>query len=211
MVYIQSGSSGSQQMNSILASRDTMGTNVDYQDKVGLLVTQRGTVRLPLVGSIYVLGLTEDQASKMLITEYKKYIRNPYVTVEITNQRVIVIGEVRNPGVVPIVNGTMNLIEVISQSGYLTPLAERSNIKIIRGDLRDPEVRVIDLTDSQSLLQSSLLLKPNDIVYVEARQMDGYNKAFEEIVPFFSTVSSILNPWVQRSIIMNNDKMLDNY
>ena len=202
-VYVQSGA-GSQQMNSILASRDTSGNNTKVQDSLGLLVTQKGTIRLPLINSVKVVGLTEDEASKVLIAEYKKYIRNPYVTVEITNQRVVVIGEVKKPGVVPIVNGTMNLIEVISRSGYLTPLASRTNIQIIRGDLRHPEVRKINLTDGESLLSSSLLLKPNDIVYVQARQMDGYNKAFEEAVPFFATISAMLNPFVQMHIIQGD-------
>ena len=200
-VYVQSGS-GSQQMSSILASSDlTRGGVTTVDSPVGLLVTQKGTVRLPLVGSVKVTGLTEDQASKVLIAAYKKYIRNPYVVVEITNQRVIVIGEVQKPGVIPIINGTMNLIEVMAKAGYLTQNASRTNIKIIRGDLRDPEVRNIDLTDAKSILTTSLLLKPNDIVYVQARQMSGFNKAFQETVPFFQTVSAILNPFVQRTII----------
>jgi len=188
-------------MNSILASRDLSGSNINIQDDAGLLVTQKGTVRLPLIDSIKITGLTEDEASKLLINEYKKYIKNPYVTVEITNQRIIVIGEVKQPGVVPIVNGTMNLIEVISRSGFLTDYASRSNIQIIRGDLRNPEIRTIDLTNAKSLLTSSLLLKPNDIVYIQAREMSGFNKAFQETAPFFQTVSAILNPFVQRTII----------
>lgn len=200
MIYVQSGS-GSQQMNSILATRGTIGIEANVQQDIGLLVTQEGTVRLPLVGSVKVVGYTEDQAADMLIAEYKKYIRSPYVTVEITNQRVIVVGEVQTPGVIPIINGTMNLIEVISRAGYLTPLAERTNVKIIRGNLRDPEIRVIDLTDGASLLESSLLLKPNDIVYVSARQMDGYNKAFSEAKPFFETLSAIINPFAQIAVI----------
>jgi len=209
-VYVQSAA-GSQQMNSILASRDTSGSNTKVQDSLGLLVTQKGTIRLPLINSVKVVGLTEDEASKVLITEYKKYIRSPYVTVEITNQRVVVIGEVKKPGIIPIVNGTMNLIEVISRSGYLTPLASRTNIQIIRGNLRNPEVRKIDLTDGKSLVSASLLLKPNDIVYVQARQMDGYNKAFKEIVPFFTTISSMLSPFVQMHVLQGDVYQNPNY
>ncbi len=203
IVYVQTAP-GSQQMSSMLASRDTTRLGLESIDSAaGLLVTQEGTVRLPLIGSVKVTGLTEDEASKVLIKEYKKYIRNPYVTVEITNQRIIVIGEVNKPGIIPVVNGTMNLIEVISRSGFLTDKASRTNVKIVRGDLRDPEIRTIDLTDGENLLTTSLLLRPNDIVYVQARQMNGFNKAFTEIVPFFNTVSAILNPFVQRTIIMN--------
>jgi len=202
-VYVQSGS-GSQQMNSILASSDTTRRGLESVDaSAGLLVTQQGTVRLPLIGAVKVAGYTEDEASKMLIKEYKKYIRNPYVEVEITNQRIIVIGEVQQPGIVPVVNGTMNLIEVISRCGYLTSQASRTNIKVVRGDLRHPKVRNIDLTDGKSIVSTSMLLQPNDIVYVQARQMNAFNKAFNETVPFFNTVSAILNPFVQRTIIMN--------
>ena len=199
MVYIQS-SAGSQQMNSILASQN-VNANIDNQDSMGMLVTQKGTIRLPLINTISVIGLTQDEASEVLINEYKKYIRNPYVTVEIINQRIIVVGEVKNPGVVPIINGTMNLMEVIARSGDMTDLAERTNIKIIRGNLRNPTIKVIDLTDIKHLTSTSLLLKPNDIVYIQARNMKGWNKAITEIAPFFNTISSILNPFTQISII----------
>ena len=202
-VYVQSGT-GSQQMSSILASSDITRQGLQGVDAAaGLLVTQKGTIRLPLIGSVKVTGLTEDQASKVLIKRYKKYIRNPYVTVEITNQRVIVIGEVNQPGVVPIVNGTMNVIEAIARCGYLDSVASRKNIMIIRGNLRHPEIRKINLTDGKSLLTTSLLLQPNDILYVQARTINGYNKAFKESMPFFQMVSAMLTPFVQRTIILN--------
>lgn len=199
-VYIQAGQ-GSQQMTSILTSRET-NTSDDIQENIGLLVTQKGTVRLPLLGSVFVAGYTQDEASEFLIKEYKKYIRNPYVLVEIKNQRVIVMGEVKKPGIVPVTNGTMNIIEAIARSGDLTDFASRSNIKIVRGNLRNPKVRNVDLTDMSALSLSSLYLKPNDIVYIQPRNLKGFNKAFNEISPFFRMVSSILDPLNQRKTLI---------
>ena len=63
-VYIQAGK-GSQQMTSILTSRETNTSN-PIEENIGLLVTQEGTVRLPLIGSFQVSGFTQDEASKML-------------------------------------------------------------------------------------------------------------------------------------------------
>ena len=194
-IYVQSGA-GSQQMNSILTSKNT-NTNTLNQENVGLLVTQDGTVRLPLIGSTKVTGYTQDEASKMLIKKYKKYIRNPYITVEILNQRVIVVGEVGKPGIVPVVNGTMNLLEALSRSGGLKDLADRSEIKIVRGNLRHPDIRTVDLTKAKNLTYSSLLLQPNDIVYAQPRRMKGINKIFTEAAPFWNLASSILAPFVQ--------------
>lgn len=201
-VYIQSGA-GSKQMNSILSTQ-TVSSNINRKESIGLLVTQKGTVRLPLINTMKVVGLTQDEASALLINEYRKFIRNPYVTVQIINQRVIVVGEVQNPGVVPIVNGTMNLLEAIAKCGDITDIAERTNIKIVRGDLRNPEIRVVDLTNADYLRTSSLLLKPDDIVYVQARNMKAVNKAINEILPFFTALSTILDPFIGRKNLMSD-------
>ncbi len=201
-VYVQSGQ-GSQQMSSILTTNSSNSANV-RDDDIGILVTQKGTVRLPMLGSVEIIGLTEDEASAKLIEMYKTYIRNPYVKVEIKNQRVIVIGEVKKPGVVPVTNGTMTILEAIAQSGDLTDLAARENVKIIRGDLRNPNVRTIDLANIVALGESSLFLRPNDVIYVQPRELKGYNAAFTEIMPFWQTISSVLNPFVQRTQILNN-------
>jgi len=201
-VYIQA-SQDSQQMTSILTSRETNTSNTTIEENIGLLVTQDGTVRLPLIGTFKVEGLTQDEASKQLIEKYKRFIRNPYVLVEIKNQRVIVIGEVKNPGIVSVTNGTMNVIEAIARSGDLTDFASRSNVKVIRGDLRKPTIRNIDMTNMSALSVSSLYLKPNDILYIQPRNMKGFNQAFKEISPLFDTISSILNPFVQRKTLID--------
>ncbi len=201
-VYVQSGQ-GSQQMSSILTTRSNNSSNTK-DDDIGILVTQNGTVRLPLVGSVEVVGLTEDEAAEKLIELYKLYIKNPYVKAEIKNQRVIVIGEVKKPGVVSVTNGTMNVVEAIAQSGDLTDLAARNNIKIIRGDLRNPTVRTIDLANIVALNESSLFLRPNDIIYVQPRNFKGYNQSFNEIMPYWNMLSSILDPFVKRKQILND-------
>lgn len=196
MVYNQSGA-GPGQLTSMISSRGSQqGGSSSNQETQGLLVTQEGSVRLPLIGSTEIQGMTEDEAAEFLMKEYSKYLRTPYVTVEIMNQRIFILGEVRKPGVVPVTNGTMNLIEAIARSGDLTDFAERRGVLILRGDLRDPEVRMIDLTHMSSIQISSLFLKPNDIVYVQPRASKGRKIAFDEISPPFQLVSSILAPFV---------------
>ncbi|MDA3947069.1 MAG: polysaccharide biosynthesis/export family protein [Helicobacteraceae bacterium] len=195
MAYNQAAG-GAEQLTSMISSRGTQSGSAGADESQGLLVTQEGTVRLPLVGSVKIEGYTEDEAAKFLMEEYGKYLRNPYVTVEIMNQRLFILGEVKNPGVVPVTNGTMNLIEAIARSGDLTDFAERRGVLILRGDLRNPDVRMIDLTQMSTITLSSLYLKPNDIVYVQPRASKGRKIAFDEISPPFQLVSSILAPFV---------------
>ena len=196
MVYNQA-STGTGQLTSMVSSYGGNDSGIAGQDaSLGLLITQQGTVRLPLIGNQKIAGMTEDKAAEYLMTQYQKYLRNPYVTVEIMNQRIYILGEVKHPGVVQVTNGTMNLVEAVARSEDLTDYADRTNIKIIRGDLRHPEVRVVDLTQMSSISMSSLYLKPNDIVYVQPRAMKGYNIAFNEIAPPFQLVSAMLQPFV---------------
>jgi len=203
-VFTQSSGAQGQQMTSMLSSRAEGRGGVASEESIGMLVTKRGTVRLPLVGSVKIIGLTEDEAANKLIKSYKKYLRSPYVMVEIMNQRLYVLGEVKKPGVVQVTNGTMNVLEAIARCGDMTDYAQRTNIKVIRGDLRDPKMRIIDLTHMSAISASSMYLKPNDILYIQPRTMKGYNMAFNEIAPPFQLLSSLLAPFVSIKYLSNN-------
>ena len=195
MVYNQS-SAGPGQLTSMISLDDLGGGARTADETRGMLVTQEGTVRLPLIGSVNLWGYTEDEATRYLMDEYGKYLRSPYVTLKIMNQRLFILGEVNTPGVVPITNGTISLIEAIARSGDLTDFAERRGILVLRGDLRDPEVRMIDLTHMSTIKIASLYLKPNDIVYVQPRASKGRTIAYEEIAPPFRLIADILSPFV---------------
>ncbi|WP_319380097.1 polysaccharide biosynthesis/export family protein [Thiomicrorhabdus sp.] len=205
MVYNQS-STETQQLTSMITTRGGSVNNstITSSDNLGILVAKDGSVRLPLVGKVKISGMTEDDASQYLNTLYQQYLREPYVTVQLTNQRIFVLGEVEKQGVVQITNGTMSLIEAIARSNGLTDYAQRTNIKILRGDLRHPEVRVVDLTKMDSIRLTSLVLQPNDIVYIQPRPMKGYNMAFDELSPPFKLLASILQPFVNITYLKEN-------
>jgi len=54
------------------------------------LVQQDGTMNLPLLGDLKVLGMTIRQLEDTLKQRYSKYINQPFVRAKVTNQRVIV-------------------------------------------------------------------------------------------------------------------------
>ncbi len=194
-VFNQTGTSAGGQMNSLLGT-SSQSTYLNPTGTEGILVPYDGIIRLPLIGKIKISGFTEAEAADKIMQEYKKYLRNPYVEVKIRNQKLIVLGEVKGPGVVPVTNGTMTLFEALAASGDLTDDAMRTNILILRGDLRNPEVRQVDLTDMSKLRLSSLILRPNDIVYVQPRYMKAINKEFIEKSQFFRFLNTIMSPFL---------------
>ena len=63
----------------------------------------------------------------------EKYLTNPIVTVQFSNAKILVMGEVGHPGEVPIVDGKLTILEAITQSGDVIPITGRKdNILIIR-------------------------------------------------------------------------------
>ncbi|WP_457594132.1 polysaccharide biosynthesis/export family protein [Hydrogenimonas sp.] len=197
-VFNQTGSAGTAgagQLNTLLGT-SAQSTFVNRTGTEGKLIPPDGNVRLPLIGKIKIAGLTENEAAEKLTKEYKKYLRNPYVEVKIQNQKLIVLGEVKAPGVVPVTSGTMTLFEALASTGDLTDDAMRTNILILRGDLRHPQVRQVDLTDMSKLRLSSLILRPNDIVYVQPRYMKAINKEFAEKGEFFNFLNTIMSPFL---------------
>jgi len=197
--YNQSSGSANAQLTQLLSS----GGGQQYTQRIGdegILIAPDGKVLLPLIGKVKLTGLTEKEASAFLIKKYKAYLRHPYVSVTILNQKLFVVGEVNKPGVVLVTNGTMNLFEALAQSEDLTDYADRTNIKILRGSMRDPEVREINLNDFNSIKLASLILRPNDIVYVEPRAARADMVGAQEELPFWQLVGAVLSPFTSAAV-----------
>ncbi len=199
-VFNQS-SVGGQQLTQLLSNA---GSNTQYQNRdgyEGILIQKEGMVRLPLVGEVKVTGLTESEAELKLTEAYSKFLRHPFVSITIRNQKLFVLGEVKQPGVLQVPNGTMTLFEALASTGDLTDDAKRTDILILRGDMRNPTVKEVDLTDMSAIRLSSLILQPNDVVYVQPRTMKAINKNFTDQLPFFQLITQMLTPFVQLEII----------
>lgn len=197
--YNQSSSSSSAQLTQLLSSGGQASGTQRFGDE-GTLINTDGLVRLPLVGSVKLIGLTEDEASQMLIAKYKTYLKHPYVSVKILNQKLFVVGEVQRPGVVLVTNGTMSLFEALAVSGDLTDYANRTDIKIIRGDMRNPEIRQVNLNDLNSIRYASLILRPNDVIYVTPRDSKSSAAGIQDIQPFWNLISSMLSPFATAAV-----------
>lgn len=126
------------------------------------LVGQDGLVKLPMVGSINLLGLTITQAEELLQKEFTKFYKDTFVILKYTNKRVVVLGA---PGgqVIPLMNENMRLTEVLALAKGVNNDARASNIRVMRGDT----LFIADLTTFEGYKKNDILIEPGDIVYVE--------------------------------------------
>ena len=118
----------------------------DFSDKP-VRVEPNGYLDLPLVGRARVAGLTIEQFKTELTEMLHSYVRQPQVSVRMTDSRsqpVSVLGAVKNPGIIQL-QGTKNLTEVLSLAGGLSPDAG-DQVKITRslryGQIPLPDAKV---------------------------------------------------------------------
>jgi len=174
------------------------------QQEKGLLVNSHGDIRLPLVKKIHIAGLTQTEAEEKISNEFKTYLKYPDIQIEVLNKRAYIIGEVNNPGEIPLDNERLTLLQTIAKAGDLTVQANRRSILVFKsGDTEHVRTRIVNLTDANSLLTANLMIEPNDIVYVMPNNMKIFNNGVGEISPVFNLIGSILNPFVTLRVLSN--------
>ena len=137
-----------------------------------LRVDSKGDVELPLGGTIKVNGLTAAEASAAIAARLKDagILLDPHVTVlilEYQSQGVTITGEVRTPGVYPLL-GNRTVMDVIAMAGGLNENAGKVASVFHRGSPN--EVRQIPLNVSvqtpSSIAASNFDLLPGDTISV---------------------------------------------
>jgi protein involved in polysaccharide export with SLBB domain len=120
-----------------------------------------GLVALPLIGPVKVGGATIDNASKAVAAAYRKgYLKDPQVSIQVLNYRPFyILGEVRNPGSYPYVNG-MTVLNAVALAGGFTYRAAEGSFIIVRGS---------DPSKTERVASPEADVLPGDIVKVRER------------------------------------------
>ncbi|MVN22249.1 polysaccharide biosynthesis/export family protein [Mucilaginibacter arboris] len=132
----------------------------------GYLVDKAGNIQLPILGNIKAAGYTVPEFKQALTTLLSKYLKEPYVTVTISNFKVTVMGDVGSPRVLRVQNDRLNLTDAITLAGDLSITAVRSDILLIREQNGKRSYIPINLNSKDIFNSPYYYLKNNDIIYV---------------------------------------------
>ncbi len=164
------------------------------ESDVGIEVGLDGKIMMPLIGKIEVAGKTKEAVVDMLYEIYSEYLEKPALRVEVLNQSVYVFGEVKNPGVVKLINQReVTPIEAIIQRGGLTNFARRDVVKVVRGDRSNYRIFTINLTDMSSIEKSNIKLLPDDIIYVAHNRVKDFNIPLSGADPSLSWINTLFS------------------
>jgi polysaccharide export outer membrane protein len=133
-------------------------------------ISDSGTVRLPLIGTLMAAGMSPDQFSSEITEAYNaRYLKNAEVSLfvkERNSQKVFVLGQVGKPGPIIIDARRLTVIEAIARAGGTTKLADASRALLTREN-DGKQLRVaVDVAAIGKGMAPDVELQPGDILFV---------------------------------------------
>lgn len=156
-----------------------------------------GTIYVPYVGSVQVLGLTEQQ-----ITALVRGLLEPLFAFEVSmNARIIdrgkafyAFGEVGRRGRHTMTKGDLTVLEVVATLGW-TPLANLGRVRVVYPDAQQPLVAVVNLREivMTGYTTWNLPVYNNTIIYIPPTILGGIARFIERILsPLRAGVGALL-------------------
>jgi len=156
-------------------------------------VNQDGSITLPLIGKVRVVGETTSEAEQTIAAKLRqKYLQSPQVSVSIKTygKRITVSGEVKGPRVIAD-DGNTTLSQAIANAGGVSEIANSERVHVARSKDQLVQDEIYDLDDIQGGKVTDPLLKGGDIVVVEQSGVKVALKDLTALLPF-AILGSIL-------------------
>ena len=136
-----------------------------------------GKIAVPLVGDLDAAGKTPEELTADITRKLASYIKNPNVTVILTNlagqeflSRIRVTGSVANNMSIPYHQG-MTVLDAVLEAGSVTMYADANDTKLYRRTETGAETYDIRLKDilENGDMRTNVMLMPGDVITVPER------------------------------------------
>lgn len=133
-------------------------------------VGRDGTINLMLAGNVKVVGLTPQEAARLIARRYEEggYLKDPKVNVSVDifhRPRVFVLGMVSRPGAFEFKYGDRVLDALSYAGGYLPNRADLNKSRIIRRDGTELPLDLVKLLEEADM-SLNYELKDEDVIYI---------------------------------------------
>lgn len=149
-----------------------------------------GRISFPLAGVLTVAGSTPGEVERMLRDRLAaNYVRDPQVTVnleETVSQVVTVEGQVKKPGLFPVV-GRMTLLRAVALAGGTEEFAKLNDIVVFRTVKGQQLAALYNLTSVRQGAYPDPEIYANDVVVVGESRARRIFKDVLQVVPLFTT------------------------
>ena len=180
------------------ANSETVSSTGGSQQLLGYAVDENGEIKLPVLGTMKVAGLTRWEVQEKIKNELKsrELLKDMVVSVEFRNFKISILGEVKNPGSYRIEGDKVNVLEAISMAGDLTIYGLRDQVYVIREEGGERTVYKLDLKTADVFQSPAYYLKQNDVVYVQPNKVrageSNLNENSMKSVGMWISIASLL-------------------
>ncbi len=185
-----------------VAAQNLAINHLQIYDKV-LTITPAGDFILPHIGNIMAKGKTLVQVQDEIENRLKSYYYNPIDVslglISSTNNSVYVSGEVKFPGIYPLI-ADMTSLKALSLAGGVTPKGNLDEVVLIHYTGPDSvtvyKTSLDEVIDNASALHD-LSLSPQDIVFVPKTGVAEANQFIQQYItrmlPFTANITYNIN------------------
>jgi polysaccharide biosynthesis/export protein len=145
-----------------------IGNSINLLQLSGYLVSNKKTIKFPVLGLISVAGKTTEALESYITDRLKSegHLINPNVSVRLLNAKVTILGEVKAPGTYTFTENNMSFLQALGLAGDLTIDGDRKNITLIRESDGQRTTSNLDLTSAIFLSSLYQNIQPNDVIIV---------------------------------------------
>ena len=180
---------------------ETRGSSANKlsQDAYYYTVDSKGDIDFPVVGKIQVAGLTREEIAEKVKKSLvdASLVKDPTVTVSLSNLHYSMMGEVAKPGQYAIEDEKVTILDAISKAGDLTIQGRRNDVMVLRQENGHQKIYKIDLCSGKDIFSSpAYYLQQNDVVYVTPndtkKRSSTLNGNTVQSTGFWLSISSLL-------------------
>lgn len=186
---------------------DGRANNLMLNQQRGLFsyrVEPDGTVDLPEVGSIRLLGLTLEEAELAIEEAYETEYVDPYAMLQVVNNRVLVFpGEAGQATVITLQNQNTSVIEALAQAGGIRQRGRSKEVKLVRQQGDDNLIYSMDLSTVDGMNAARRIVQANDILYVESNPQ-VVREVLTDVSPVAQLVTTFTSLWLTYRVLSND-------
>jgi polysaccharide biosynthesis/export protein len=166
--------------------------NIQGQLVSGYMVEADGTITLPAIGRIPVVGLTIREAENKVKAKAQEYLKDVTAKVRLLNYKVTVIGEVNAPGVYYNYNYEYTVFDALSSAGGITNSAKLDKVLVLRRTKSGSQTYTLNMNSQSALSSPAYFLEPNDVVVVQPSRYKNVQLRLPIYTAAISTVTAIV-------------------
>jgi polysaccharide export outer membrane protein len=132
-----------------------------------------GRIAVPIIGEVVAAGRRPSVLRTEIETRLKEFLVMPTVTLNVEEQappeKIVVLGEVVRPGLIPVDTANISLAEALALSGGVTEFASKDRIFVVRTSPQLERIRFTwdAVTRDDPAHAGAFPLKKGDLIVVE--------------------------------------------